>query len=104
MLACHDASKLLILQYEKCVADPAAQYRRTLTFLGVDPDHVHDGFTRQRGTTQAAQKKPLWDDLMAGLRAVMEPEVAALAELTPEIDVALWPNFAHLATADALTA
>ena len=41
---------------------------------------------------------------MAGLRAVMEPEVAALAELTPEIDVALWPNFAHLATADALTA
>ncbi len=104
VLACHDASKLLILQYEKCVADPAAQYRRTLTFLGVDPDHVHDGFTRQRGTTQAAKKKPLWDDLMAGLRAVMEPEVAALAELAPEIDVALWPNFAHLAAADALTA
>ena len=69
VLACHDAAKLLILQYEKCVADPAGQYRRTLGFLGADPDHVHDGFARQRGTTQAAKKKPLWDDLMAGLRA-----------------------------------
>ena len=96
VLASHDASKLLILQYEKCVADPAGQYRRTLALPGVDPDHVHEGFTQQRGTTQAARKKPLWDDLMDGLRAVMEPEVARLAELTPEIDVALWPNFAHL--------
>ena len=41
---------------------------------------------------------------MAGLRAVMEPEVAALAELTPEIDVSLWPNFAHLAPPDAVSA
>ena len=41
---------------------------------------------------------------MDGLRAVMEPEVARLAELTPEIDVSLWPNFAHLAAADALPA
>jgi hypothetical protein len=103
VLACHDAEKLLILQYEKCVADPAAQYRRTLEFLGVDPEHVHDGFQQQRGTTQAAKKKPLWDDLMDALRATLEPEVAQLAELTPEIDVALWPNFAHLA-ADAVRA
>ncbi len=41
---------------------------------------------------------------MDGLRATLEPEVTQLAELTPEIDVALWPNFAHLATADALHA
>jgi hypothetical protein len=32
------------------------------------------------------------------LRATYEPEVAALAELAPEIDVSLWPNFADLAT------
>ena len=65
---------------------------------------MHEGFAQQRGTTQAAKKKPLWDDLMDGLRAVLEPEVAQLAELTPEIDVSLWPNFAHLAAADALSA
>ena len=65
---------------------------------------MHEGFTQQRGTTQAAKKQPLWDDLMDGLRATLEPEVARLAELTPEIDVSLWPNFAHLAAANALTA
>jgi len=103
MLACHDASKLLILQYEKCVADPADQYRRTLRFLGVDADHEHDGFERRRGTTQASNKQPLPAHLMDGLRATMEPEVARLAEMTPEIDVGLWKNFAHLRAENALS-
>ncbi len=103
VLAYHDAERILILQYEKCVADPATHYRRTLEFLGVDPEHEHDGFQTRRGTTQAAKKQPLWDDMMDGLRAVMEPEVLRLAAMTPEIDIARWPNFAHLA-ADALTA
>jgi hypothetical protein len=104
VLAYHDESRLLILQYEKCVADPAGQYRRTLSFLGVDPEHRHDGFERRRGTTQAAQKTPLWSDLMDGLRAAIEPEVRALAAMTPEIDVSLWKNFSHAAAANALPA
>jgi hypothetical protein len=104
VLACHDESKLLILQYEKCVADPEGQYRRTLSFLGVDAEHRHDGFETRRGTTQAAKKKPLWDDLMDGLRAALEPEVRALAGMAPEIDVSLWKNFAHPAAGDAVTA
>ena len=104
VLACHDESRILILQYEKCVADPAAQYRRTLAFLGVDAEHRHDGFERRRGTTQAAKKQPLWDDLMDGLRAALEPEVRALAAMTPEIDVSLWKNFAPLAAENALSA
>ena len=41
---------------------------------------------------------------MDGLRAVMEPEVRALAAMTPEIDVSLWKNFAHLAAENALPA
>jgi hypothetical protein len=97
LLAYHDESKLLILQYERCVADPAGQYRRTLEFLGVDTEHRNRQLERRRGTSQAAQKKPLWDDLMDGLRATLEPEVAELAAMTPEIDVSLWKNFAHLA-------
>jgi hypothetical protein len=104
VLACHDAERVLILQYEKCVADPARQYRRTLEFLGADAGHRHDGFEERRGTTQASKKQPLWDDLMDALRAALEPEVARLAELTPEIDVSLWPNFAHLRSENALTA
>ena len=104
VLAYHAEEKLLILQYEKCVADPAGQYRRTLRFLGVDPDHAHEGFARRRGTTQAAKKRPLWDDLRDGLQATMEPEVRALAAMTPEIDLSLWRNFAHLAAASATSA
>jgi Sulfotransferase domain len=104
LLTAHDESRILILQYEKCVADPPGQYQRTLAFLGVDANRRHDGFEQQRGTTQAASKKDLWDDLVAGLTAALEPEVARLAELTPEIDVSLWSNFAHLAAADALPA
>lgn len=104
VLACHDESRILVLQYEKCVADPATQYRRTLAFLGVDAEHRNELFEQRRGTTQAARKKPLWDDLMEGLRAVMEPEVRELAAMAPEIDVSLWRNFAHLAAENALPA
>jgi hypothetical protein len=105
VLAAHDADRILVLQYEKCVADPAAQYRRTLSFLGVDADHVNEAFQRRRGTTQAARKKPLWPDMTDALRATFEPEVAELTELAPEIDLSLWPNFADLAAGkNALTA
>ncbi len=104
VLAYHDESRLLILQYEKCVADPAGQYRRTLSFLGVDPEHRNEGFERLRGTTQAAKKSPPWDDLMDGLRATLEPEVRALAAMTPEVDVSLWKNFSHVAAENALPA
>lgn len=93
VLAVHQRERILILQYERCVADPASEYRRTLAFLGVDPDHRNESFDTARGTTQAALKEPLWPDLMDGLRATLEPEVAELATLVPELDVDLWPNF-----------
>ena len=93
VLAVHDRERILILQYERCVADPAAEYRRTLAFLGVDPDHRNESFDTARGTTQAASKHELWPDLMDGLRATLEPEVAELATLAPELDIGLWPNF-----------
>ena len=70
---------------------------------GYDPEEVDAFIESLNRTTQAAKKQPLWDDMMDGLRAVMEPEVLRLAAMTPEIDIARWPNFAHLA-ADALTA
>ena len=104
LLAYHDESKLLILQYEKCVAEPAEQYRRTLAFLGIDTELRHDGFDRPRGTTQAANKQPLWEDMLEALRAAYEPEVLELAAMSAEIDVSRWRNFAHLAAPDALPA
>jgi Sulfotransferase domain len=104
VLAYHDRSRMLILQYERCRADPAGEYRRTLSFLGVDPEHRSAAFDERRGTSQAANKAALWDDMMDALRATLEPEVAQLAELAPEIDLSLWPEFAHLGHTDAITA
>jgi Sulfotransferase domain len=93
VLAVHERERILILQYERCVAEPASEYRRTLEFLGVDPDHRNASFETARGTTQAASKHELWPDLMEGLRATLAPEVAELASLVPELDLHLWPNF-----------
>jgi hypothetical protein len=93
VLASHDRERILILQYERCVAEPASEYRRTLAFLGVDPEHRNETFDTARGTTQAASKHELWPDLIDGLRATLEPEVAELATLAPELDLSLWPNF-----------
>jgi Sulfotransferase domain len=104
VLAYHDRSRILILQYERCRADPAAQYRRTLSFLGVDPEHRSAVFDERRGTTQAANKTPLSDDMLDALRATLEPEVTQLAALAPEIDLSLWRNFSQLARRDAITA
>ena len=106
----HPDAQILVLQYEKCVADPVAQYRRTLRFLGADADQPPPDFERRRGRSQAKNKTELWPDLAEALRATLEPEVERLAAAEPEIDVSLWPNFGHLAGAgraaptDALSA
>lgn len=97
----HPGAEILILQYEKCVADPVGQYQRTLRFLGADPDHVPRDVERPRGKSQAPSKKPLWPDIVEALTTTLEPEVRRLAAIAPEVDVSLWPNFAHVARANA---
>jgi sulfotransferase family protein len=96
--ASHPDAEILVLQYEKCVADPVTQYKRTLRFLGADDSHEPVASDRPRGTSQASSKRELWPDLVAGLKATLEPEVVRLAATEPEIDLSLWRNFAHLAT------
>jgi hypothetical protein len=90
-----DDEQILVLQYERCRADTAGEYRRTLRFLGLRDCEPVDA-ERSRGTTTAAAKEPLWPDLMHSLRVALEPDVSALAELVPDLDLGLWPNFAHL--------
>ena len=36
-----DPAQILVLQYERCRADPVAEYRRTLAFLGVRDTAFH---------------------------------------------------------------
>lgn len=91
-----ERDRVLVLQYERCRQDAAGQYRRTLEFLGVDADFLPDP-ERPRGTTTAAGKSELWEDMRVALRTALDPEVSRLPELVPDLDLSLWPNFTDIA-------
>jgi hypothetical protein len=90
-----DREQVLVLQYERCRTDPIAQYRRTLEFIGAD-DHVPAELERPRGRPIGEAKEPLQPHMEEGLHSALDHEVLELREFAPEIDISLWPNFAHL--------
>jgi hypothetical protein len=49
------------------------------------------------GKRLAQVPAPLWPDIEASLHTAFDPEVERIAELVPDLDLALWPNFSHLA-------
>ena len=87
-----DRDQVLILQFERGLAEPLEQYHRTLEFIGLPPDHVPTDLTRTRGTPQSAKKEPFWDDFKDALVRELEPDVAELKELVPALDLELWPQ------------
>jgi hypothetical protein len=94
LLAHFDRSQILVLQYERCVREPLPELRKTFEFLGLrDIDFVPDLTI----APNRQPKKPGIDEraLEAYVGAYRE-DVLALSEAFPEIDLALWPNFAHL--------
>jgi len=97
LLRYFDRDRILVLQYERCRAEPLEQYLRTTRFLGLPDHHDPRDFNRPRGTTTAPEKRELWPDFARAMQTALEPDVAELARLAPEIDLRLWPNFAHLA-------
>jgi hypothetical protein len=98
VLECFPRGQILVLQYERCVADPLSELRRTYAFLGLDPvDFVPSSIERHFNRTDV--EKP---NLSARTRNVLvdayEPEMLELARIFPEVDLGLWPNFSHLAS------
>ncbi len=92
-----DPDQVLVLQYERCAEDPAAELARTYRFLGLDdtfaPPHLH----RPVGATMEA-KVHLDEDARERLIDTYAPDVEVLATRLPELDLSLWPNFATLKT------
>ena len=86
-------AQILVLQYERCMADPDGQLARTYRFLGLDPIAVAGMEERVNATTH-----PL--DLEEGTRRRMvelyEPDVRALLKQFPDLDLGLWPNFSDI--------
>jgi hypothetical protein len=116
-----DERQVLVQQHERCRIDPVGEYRRTLRFLGLGDDAVprrlrtwREGAddrdlrfptrleTAKRLSVRLARRvrdpEParLWPEIEAALHAELDPEVAELCELVPDLDLSLWPNFAAL--------
>lgn len=84
-------SRVLVLQYERCVRDPRAELRRTFAFLDLDPA-VADGLDVERRVNETRGPKvdlDAWQE-----RTLIEryaPENERLAALLPdELDLSLW--------------
>ena len=89
-----DRDRLLVLQLERCRADPAGEMQRTLAFLGIEdalPDDVD--LTPPAPEPRATP----WPELITGLTDLLAPEVALAAELVgDDLDPSWWPHFAEL--------
>jgi len=88
--------RLLVLQYERCVQAPAEEFARTLRFLGVTDWQPDERMLTMRYNQTIGDKGTLSAKDEAELVAHYEPEVALLKELVPDMDLSLWPRFAHL--------
>jgi hypothetical protein len=94
LLAHFARSQVLILQYERCTQEPLKELRRTYEFLGL----------RDAGSTPdldahpnlQPEKPPLHPDARQALVEAYTEDVTRLAGSFPEIDLDLWPSFAHL--------
>lgn len=91
-----DRGRLLVLQYERCLEDPAGELRRTCRFLGLDPaDFLPEGIERR--VTRTRRRAVLDEHVQEALRSAYAEDVRRLVESFPEIDPSLWPNFHELA-------
>jgi len=91
-LAAFPETHLLVVQYEKAVADPQAELARTMQFLGVDgaPPEIRP---EQRVSPTLTDKIALTEDARRRLVDVFADDVERLVARFPHVDLALWPNF-----------
>lgn len=88
--------RLLVQQFERCVRDPATEFARTLAFLGVSPFTPDETMLSMPQAQTMGEKDELPAKEEATLIEVYGPEVKLLKQLVPDIDLSLWPRFAHL--------
>jgi hypothetical protein len=96
LLEWFDREQVVILQTERCRADPGGELARTLQAIGVDPAELPDD-DLLRPPPPASPVEP-WPDLAESLRSTFAPEVRLLEQLAgDELDLAWWPHVADLA-------
>jgi hypothetical protein len=86
-----DRDQVLVLQFERCVQDPADELRRTYEFLGAEPvDHLPEALTERVGG--AHPRLELTGEVTEAAREMILRDAARLTALVPEIDLDLWPS------------
>ncbi len=87
----YERERVLVLQYERCRADPLGEMQRTHSFLGLDPlSEIPPDLERQVG--RAREKPSMAEGLRAELAGRLSDDARRTAELCPEIDLGLWPS------------
>jgi hypothetical protein len=82
--------QVLVLQYERCVADPASELRRTYAFIGLDPV-IPEGLDLSGRVNESRGPKvtlSAWQEDQLVRRYA--PENERLATLLPDLDLSLW--------------
>jgi Sulfotransferase domain len=97
-MASWDEGQRLILQYERCELDPAGELARTYRHIGLD-DTFRPSDLHRRVSGGPEGRSELDPDTRRRLVDLYTPDVAALRRALPGLDLSLWPNFIHLATA-----
>jgi hypothetical protein len=87
--------RLLVLQYERCLADPVGEMRRTQEFLGLEP--LEEAPARLVKESSSGPKPEMDRVLREALRERLSEDVQQTAKLCPDLDLSLWPNFTELA-------
>jgi hypothetical protein len=92
LLRVFDRSKLLLLQYERCALDPGFEIARTYRFLGLDDSFIPASIDRKVNVRPyvVPQLEPHERAILADY---FSDDVRGLAELFPELDLSLWPDF-----------
>jgi hypothetical protein len=90
------ADQILVLQFEQCVADTDGQLARTFEFLGLSKYAVIPS-ERAARAQQSPVPREYDEEVRARLVDLYAADVASLAAQVPDIDLSLWPSFAHLA-------
>jgi hypothetical protein len=90
---CFPRSQILVLQYERCVADPQAFYDKTLAFLGLPPLQLERSEV-ERSVGNLTRRVPPPTEIRDAVVGELREDARRLASSYPEIDLSLWPDFA----------
>ncbi|MEU6037763.1 sulfotransferase [Actinomadura sp. NPDC047616] len=87
-----DRDRILVLQYERCVAEPERQARRTFEFIGVDPDMWHPVRPFDQQVGRSSPKPVVNEATRAVFCQAIAPDISRLLSEFPDIDPTLWPS------------